>query len=62
MACEDRTAPIFVTTGYKLTKAEREDFGAEFDWQVDAKNAVEVILPNVQGQPRAPAGRTDFLG
>jgi len=38
--------PIFVAQGYKMTKSEREDWGVEFDWQVDSQNAIEVKLPN----------------
>ena len=36
---------IFVGQGYRLTKREKEELGAEFDWQVDVKNAVEIRLP-----------------
>ncbi len=36
--------PVFVTQGYKMTKAEREEFGADFEWQCDTANAVEVRL------------------
>ena len=39
---------IFIAQGHKLTKAER--YG-EFDWEVDAENAFEIILPNEKGQP-----------
>lgn len=39
-------SPIFVAQGYKLTKAEREEWGVEFDWQCESQNAIEVRLPN----------------
>lgn len=32
------------TRGFKLTKREREDQGAEFDWEVDSPAALEVKL------------------
>lgn len=38
--------PIFVGQGHKLSKAELEDFGSEYDWEVDTENAIEVRLPN----------------
>lgn len=38
--------PIFVAQGYKTNKTEREDWGVEFDWQVESENAIEVKLPN----------------
>ncbi len=34
--------PIFVGQGYRITKAEREEWGAEFDYQVDTENAIEI--------------------
>ena len=37
--------PIFVAQGYKLTKAERKDWGVEFDWQCESQNALEVRFP-----------------
>jgi hypothetical protein len=37
---------IFVGQGYRLNKQEKEDWGAEFDWQVDTLNAFEVVLPH----------------
>lgn len=51
-----REAPMFVAQGYKITAAEREEWGAEFDWQVDAQNAIEVRLPNskLSGEARTP--------
>jgi len=30
----------------QLDKEEREEYGVDFDWQVDSLNALEIILPN----------------
>lgn len=40
--------PIYVAQGYKLTKAERDEWGTDFDWQVDTHHAIKVCLPNSQ--------------
>lgn len=45
-----RELPIFVGQGYKISKAEREEWGAEFDWEVDVQNAIEVRLPRPGAQ------------
>jgi hypothetical protein len=45
MASEDSRAPIYVAHGYKMTKAEREDWGAEHDWQVNAEQAIQINIP-----------------
>lgn len=51
---------IFVAQGYRMNKEEREEYGVDFDWQVDSLNALEIVLPNASGQGReaypAPAG------
>jgi hypothetical protein len=41
---------IFVGQGYRLNKQEKEEWGAEFDWQVDVHNAIEIRLPNENAQ------------
>lgn len=42
---EENGQPIFVAQAYKLTRAERDEWGGEFSWQVDVQNAIEVRLP-----------------
>jgi hypothetical protein len=39
---------IFVGQGYRLNARERDERGAEYNWEVDVKNAVEIILPKVK--------------
>ena len=41
---------IFVAQGYRMNKDEREEYGADFDWQVDSLSALEIVLPNPGGQ------------
>lgn len=43
-------APVFVCQGFKLTKREREEQNAEYEWEVDSPNAVEVRL-KAKGTP-----------
>lgn len=43
-----REYPIYVAQGYRITKAERDVWGVEFDWQVESQNAIEVRLPENQ--------------
>ena len=38
---------IFVTQGRKLTMEEIEEQGAEYAWEVDAKAAFEIVLPEI---------------
>ena len=42
---------IYVAQGYRATKAEKEEWCSEFDWQVDAPNALEIRLPKKGTQP-----------
>lgn len=42
---EEGSHVVYVTQGYKMTKAEREEWGVEFEWQVDTLGTVEVRLP-----------------
>lgn len=38
--------PCFVAQGYKLTKAELEDLGVDYEWEVSASDAIEIRLPS----------------
>jgi hypothetical protein len=47
------TERIFVAQGRKLTKAELEERGDEYTWEVDTLHAFEIKLPNVQNSATA---------
>ncbi len=36
----------WVTQGRKLTKLEADEIGAEYSWEVDARNAMKFMIPN----------------
>lgn len=44
-ATEEGASVVYVAQGYKMTKAEREEWGIGFNWQVDTLSAVEVRVP-----------------
>ncbi len=49
----DETGPqIYVFQGYKMTKAERDEWGAEFDWQCDTHQHLTFLRPNGRDEPR----------
>jgi hypothetical protein len=33
---------VFVGQGYRMTKAEREDWNVDFEWQVDTRTLIKV--------------------
>lgn len=44
-ANEEGVHVLYVTQGYHMTKAECEEKGVEYTWEVDTFKAVEVRLP-----------------
>lgn len=44
-ANEEGAHVVYVTQGYRMTKAEREEKGVEYTWEVGANAAVEVRVP-----------------
>ena len=41
----DMLLTIFVTQGRKLTKAEKDEMGVEYDWECNGDEAMEIRLP-----------------
>lgn len=35
---------IFISQGFKLTKALKEEQGSEYEWEVDVKNILEILI------------------
>lgn len=44
-ADEEGSHVLYVTQGYRMTKAEREEKGVEYTWEVQTLEAVEVRVP-----------------
>lgn len=42
----------WITQGRKLTKAEYEERGAQYTWEVEIENAIMLKLPNDAAQPQ----------
>ena len=36
---------VYVAQGYRMSKAEREEKGVDYTWEVDTQNAIEIRLP-----------------
>jgi hypothetical protein len=54
--CNNGSERIFVAQGYKLTKAEIEERGDEYTWEVDTLHAFEIKLPNAKDQRPGATG------
>jgi hypothetical protein len=50
LAWEAEGDTCYIAQGRKLTKAEYEEQGAEYTWEVDTLNAMKLVLPNDQAQ------------
>jgi len=46
LAWESEGDTCYIAQGRKLTKAEYEEQGAEYTWEVDTLNAMKLVLPN----------------
>jgi hypothetical protein len=46
LAWESEGDTCWIAQGRKLTKAEYEEQGAEYTWEVDTLNAIKLVLPN----------------
>ena len=36
---------IFIAQGRRLTKSEQESMGGDYEWEVEAESAFEIVLP-----------------
>jgi hypothetical protein len=55
LAWEAEGDTCYIAQGRKLTKAEYEEQGAEYTWEVDTINALKLVLPNAQrSNPATP--------
>lgn len=43
---------VYVAQGYRMTKAEREEKGVEYTWEVDSSQAIEIRLPLNRGKDK----------